>query len=68
MEIANSIARMPKLNEKKRRIVIITQGEKPVVLSDGETVKEFPVKQLKPEEIVDTNGAGDAFVGKFHQF
>ncbi len=44
-------------------MVLITQGEKPVVYSDGEIVKEYPVIQLNPEQIVDTNGAGDSFVG-----
>lgn len=26
------------------------------------TIKEFPITRLPPEKIVDTNGAGDAFV------
>ena len=30
--------------------------------TDGK-VTEFPVALIKPELIVDTNGAGDAFVG-----
>ena len=29
---------------------------------DGE-IEEFPVNHIKPEDIVDTNGTGDAFVG-----
>jgi hypothetical protein len=31
-------------------------------VSDG-IVNEFPVMKLLPEKVVDTNGAGDAFVG-----
>jgi sugar/nucleoside kinase (ribokinase family) len=31
-------------------------------ISDG-IVNEFPAIQLPPEKVVDTNGAGDAFVG-----
>lgn len=31
-------------------------------LADGK-VREFPVTQLPPEQVVDTTGAGDAFVG-----
>jgi adenosine kinase len=54
---------MPKVNAARKRIVIITQGDKPVVFSNGEVVKEYPIRKLKHEEIVDTNGAGDAFVG-----
>jgi adenosine kinase len=53
---------MPKNNDKKR-IVVITQGDKPVILAIGDTTKEYPVNKLEPEQIVDTNGAGDAFVG-----
>ena len=29
----------------------------------GDTVTEYPVIPVKPDDIVDTNGAGDAFVG-----
>jgi len=32
------------------------------VLLDGE-IKEFPVIPIKEDDIIDTNGAGDAFVG-----
>ena len=30
--------------------------------ADGE-VKEFPIIPIDPKDIIDTNGAGDAFVG-----
>lgn len=56
-------------SKKKRRIVIITQGPEPVLvgISDGENVqvKRFEVPKVSEEEKVDTNGAGDAFVGGF---
>ncbi|PAA92517.1 hypothetical protein BOX15_Mlig025701g3, partial [Macrostomum lignano] len=50
----------------RSRLVLITQGKGPVVAarSDG-SVTEFPVRQLAPHELVDTNGAGDAFAGGF---
>ncbi|GFP97012.1 adenosine kinase 2 [Phtheirospermum japonicum] len=35
----------------------------PVVVVEDENVKLFPVIPLSEEEILDTNGAGDAFVG-----
>ena len=35
-----------------------------VVVSEGK-VTEYPVTPLTEAEIVDTNGAGDAFVGGF---
>jgi len=64
-EIAKKIAMLPKENGGKSRLVVITQGADPVVVvSEGE-VSEFPVKPLAASDIVDTNGAGDAFVGGF---
>lgn len=64
-EIAFAIARLPKKNPNKKRIVIITQGYLPVLLVYNDELKEFPVEKLEKEQIVDTNGAGDAFVGGF---
>jgi len=64
-EIAKKVAAMPKKNLKRNRIVIFTQGADPaVVYMDGD-VKKYPVLPILPEDIVDTNGAGDAFVGGF---
>ncbi|XP_071952965.1 uncharacterized protein [Antedon mediterranea] len=63
-EIVKKISEEEKKSEKTR-IVVITQGSDPtLVYKDGE-VKEFPVIPIKEEDIVDTNGAGDAFVGGF---
>lgn len=63
--IALKICDLPKQNEKRRRVVIITQGSQPVLLAQEGKVKEIPVEVLDKEKIVDTNGAGDAFVGGF---
>ncbi|XP_024936456.1 adenosine kinase 2 isoform X3 [Cephus cinctus] len=64
-EIALKISRMEKINDKRKRIVIITQGEGPVILARDNTVTEFPAEKLPAEKVIDTNGAGDAFVGGF---
>jgi len=64
-EIAKKIAMLPKENGSKGRLVVITQGEGPVIAVDKGEVKTFPVSPLDKTEIVDTNGAGDAFVGGF---
>ena len=45
--------------------MIITQGSDPVVCAENGTVVEFPAEKLPASKIVDTNGAGDAFVGGF---
>jgi len=45
--------------------VVITQGSDPtlVVEAGKEELQKYPVSKVAPEEIVDTNGAGDAFAG-----
>lgn len=64
-EIALRIAALPKQNESRPRIVIITQGSKAVLMAHEGQVDEVPVEKLSADQIVDTNGAGDAFVGGF---
>ncbi|CAB3387752.1 Hypothetical predicted protein [Cloeon dipterum] len=63
-EIALKIAALPKLGPKSR-IAVITQGHDPVLVAQDGNVKEYPVPPLTADKIVDTNGAGDAFVGGF---
>jgi len=64
-EIAEKIARMPKNNGSRCRTVVFTQGiDETVVVHNGMT-KKHPVIALPKEALVDTNGAGDAFVGGF---
>ncbi|KAI0066599.1 Ribokinase-like protein [Artomyces pyxidatus] len=66
--IARSLALLPKSNPSRPRTVVITQGaESTVVVSAAEpdAPKVFPVSALSDEQIVDTNGAGDAFAGGF---
>ncbi|XP_062703861.1 uncharacterized protein LOC134286285 [Aedes albopictus] len=64
-EIGRKISALPKQNESRMRIAIITQGSDPVLLIRDGTITEFPVEKLSADQIVDTNGAGDAFVGGF---
>ncbi|XP_074097788.1 adenosine kinase 2 isoform X2 [Cotesia typhae] len=64
-EIALKMSKMDKVNEKRQRIVIITQGADNVILAKDNTIQEFPSTSLPEEKVVDTNGAGDAFVGGF---
>jgi len=54
-----------KSERNEGRKAIITQGKKPVIIAYKGEVREYPVKELPPEKIVDFNGAGDAFVGGF---
>lgn len=64
-EIALKICDLHKLNNKRERIAIVTQGKHPVLIGHNGKVTEVTVEKLDEELIVDTNGAGDAFVGGF---
>uniref|UniRef100_G3NTV7 Adenosine kinase n=2 Tax=Gasterosteus aculeatus aculeatus TaxID=481459 RepID=G3NTV7_GASAC len=63
-EIAKKAQALPKVNTKRQRIVVLTQGKDETVCQ-SDTVETFPVLKIDPKDIVDTNGAGDAFVGGF---
>ncbi|CAI5760755.1 unnamed protein product [Candida verbasci] len=70
-EIAKYVAKLPKENSKIARTVIFTQGTLPTISvvynkeRDSFDINEVPVKPLSKEQIVDTNGAGDAFAAGF---
>ncbi|XP_065856426.1 adenosine kinase 2-like isoform X2 [Euphorbia lathyris] len=64
-EIAVKISQWRKVSGTYKRITVITQGADPVVVAEDGKVKKFPVIFLPKEKLVDTNGAGDAFVGGF---
>eukprot|EP00268_Persea_americana_P012219 TRINITY_DN15121_c0_g1_i1.p1 TRINITY_DN15121_c0_g1~~TRINITY_DN15121_c0_g1_i1.p1 ORF type:complete len:152 (-),score=37.12 TRINITY_DN15121_c0_g1_i1:212-667(-) len=64
-DIALKISAWPKASGTHKRITVITQGADPVVVAEDGKVKLFPVILLPKEKLVDTNGAGDAFVGGF---
>ena len=61
--IALAAAKMPKKNGDKKRMVVITQGALSTIVATPDGVEEFPVPS--GVKVVDTNGAGDAFVGGF---
>ncbi|KIK71544.1 hypothetical protein GYMLUDRAFT_66739 [Collybiopsis luxurians FD-317 M1] len=66
--VAKAIAILPKSNTSRPRVVILTHGAESTVLvtSDApDAPKVFAVNALTDAEIVDTNGAGDAFAGGF---
>ncbi|XP_032358514.1 adenosine kinase isoform X1 [Etheostoma spectabile] len=64
-EIAKKTQNLPKENKKRQRVVVFTQGKDDTVATVGEKVTMFPVLDIDQNNIVDTNGAGDAFVGGF---
>lgn len=64
-EIALKLSAQPKASGTRPRIVVFTQGaDGTIVACEGKT-SFHPVVPLPKEQLVDTNGAGDAFVGGF---
>ena len=68
--IAKEIAKLPKVNTKRQRTVIFTQGLNPTVAvtykHDGQfEVNSHEVHEVEPRKVLDTNGAGDAFAAGF---
>ncbi|CAG0919808.1 unnamed protein product [Notodromas monacha] len=65
-KIASEIA-----NKRRRKWaspfrVLVTRGEHPISVFIGDhDVKHFPIPRLPREKVVDSNGAGDAFIGGF---
>jgi len=63
--IATRLSLVPMKGGKPPRKVVITQGSEPTVVAIKGHVTKYPVITLTKEQLVDTNGAGDAFVGGF---
>jgi adenosine kinase len=63
--IALKLAAQPKASGTRPRIVVFTQGSSATIVASNGVVSVFAVDPLPREALVDTNGAGDAFVGGF---
>merc|ERR1719188_2782866 len=63
--IATRLSLVPMKGDKPPRKVVITQGCDPTIVAIRGNVTKYPVIALPKEKLVDTNGAGDAFVGGF---
>ena len=66
--VAKAIASGPKTNAARPRTVVFTQGAESTVVVTADKPDEpkwFKVHALTDDQIVDTNGAGDAFAGGF---
>jgi adenosine kinase len=64
-EVAKRMSLYTKLNTKRDRVVVFTQGADDVVVAINGEVQLFKVPKLEQDMIVDMNGAGDAFCGGF---
>jgi len=65
--IAEKLAARPVATAGRKRTVVITQGAEDVIVVEGAgaEARKFPVPPLDASLVVDTNGAGDAFVGGY---
>jgi adenosine kinase len=63
-ELAMEIANFPKTTTRPR-VVVITRGAQDTIVAFQGRVYNFPVSKIPRSDIVDTNGAGDAFAGGF---
>jgi adenosine kinase len=63
--IAQKIAAQPKASGTRPRVVVFTQGASATIVACQGKVTSYPVDALPANMLVDTNGAGDAFVGGF---
>lgn len=64
-EVARKLAQLPKSSGARARTVVFTQGSKATVVFSQGKLSKFDVPPVPQSDIVDTNGAGDAFVGGF---
>lgn len=74
-EVAIHISKLEKVNKKKSRVVICTQGHLDTIVAiskydeatGSHQVETFsyPVEPLADKEVVDLNAAGDAFIGGY---
>lgn len=56
---------MPKASGARPRTVVFTQGADCTIVAVGGKVTLYPTTLVEKSKLVDTNGAGDAFVGGF---
>jgi len=62
--IATRLSLIPSAKSRKRTVVI-TQGMDPTIVCVNGHCKTYPILALPKEKVIDTNGAGDAYVGGF---
>merc|ERR1711879_793035 len=63
--IATRLSLIPSAKAGTKRTVVISQGCDPTVVAINGRCTEYPILALPKEKLVDTNGAGDAYVGGF---
>ena len=64
-EMAVATSNLPKKNTSRGRMVVFTQGKDPTIIAKDGKAMVFPINPVSKDQIRDTNGCGDAFVGGF---
>lgn len=70
-QIAKHIALLPKMNTSRQRTVVFTQGTEATLVAVADIVRKtvdlkwYPIHKIPPDEVRDSNGAGDAFAAGF---
>ncbi len=64
-EIALKLSAEPKADGARPRVVVFTQGSECTIVACNGEATVYDVDALPKDLLVDTNGAGDAFVGGF---
>ncbi|GET92426.1 adenosine kinase-like protein [Leishmania tarentolae] len=59
------LSMLPRATTSKPRLVVGTCGSHDTYVASGDYIRCYPVPPMTQEEMVDVNGAGDAFVGGF---
>jgi len=62
--IATRLSLIPSAKSRKRTVVI-TQGSDDTIVCIRGNISKYPVLKVPEEKLVDTNGAGDSYVGGF---
>jgi adenosine kinase len=62
-KIAQSIADLPSKFSSRKRVVICTHGAEPTIVATQGESEQLEIPTASVSDIVDTNGAGDAFAG-----
>merc|ERR1712007_56150 len=62
--VATRLSLIPSAKSRKRTVVI-TQGSDDTIVCIRGIISKYPVLKVPQEKLVDTNGAGDSYVGGF---
>ena len=64
-EIAKQVAHMPRITTRNRLVIFTNEASETHWAKSNNQCGSVPVKPIPKDKIVDTNGAGDAFVGGY---